>query len=134
MADSSSTIRMAPAPLRADRPALLLRTAVSGIDVHRLPRPDHGKFQMKSGSRARPAFDRDLARVLLDDPVGYRKPQSRPAPLPLFGTFGSKKRIVDALDMLLRDPRTCVRNCDIHPSTIGCSHGQSPTLGHGIFG
>src|SRR5207253_1300487 len=60
------------------------------------------------GALARPAVDRDLAAVLLEDAVGDRQAETGPGP----DLFRREERVEDALLELGRDPGPRVREGD----------------------
>src|SRR4051794_38338864 len=59
-----------------------------------------GEFQAERGASAAPVGNFDRAAMLLNDTVGHRKPQPRALARGLRG----EKRVVNAMDILRRDP------------------------------
>src|SRR6202453_1151916 len=82
---------------------------ISNSDMNGLPGRNQGEIQGEGGAFARAALHADVTRVLLDDAVGDRKTTTGAAGLPLHRCgLGSEKRVVDALNVFLRNDRACV--------------------------
>jgi hypothetical protein len=82
-------------------------TAASDID--RLSY--HREVNEKSGALLGRTFNPNLARMLLNNSVGDRKAKASAAFLPFRDSaLGGEERIVNAMDMLLRDSRSAVGN------------------------
>src|SRR5512146_2310601 len=91
-----------------------------------------GQFDGKRRADPHLALDPDLALVVLDDAVAYRKSQARP-PLAL----GAEKGIEDVRQVLGRNPPSRVNDRDLHglPTLPGPRGDEKPsTGGHGLDG
>src|SRR6516162_4768248 len=120
MAASSSMISI-EAAANSSRPEVMRLITASGID--RLPH--HREFHSECCALTRATLYPDLAGVLLDDAVGHRQPKSGAAGVSRAGfALGGKKRIVDAMNVLLRDPRTRIRNYHFNVVTVPCTNHQ----------
>src|SRR5271165_558839 len=92
--------------LSAKRPII-----ASGID----DLSDHRKFHRERRTIARRAVHMNLARMLLNDAVRYRQPEPRAAAVPGLGfVLGGEERIIDAVNVLLRDAAASVGHRDLH--------------------
>src|SRR5664280_205452 len=106
-------------------------TASSGID--RLSH--HGKLHDECRALTGRAVDANLAGMFLDDTVGHR--QSQPcatAVSRLRFVLGGEERIVDAMDMLLRNSCTRIRYLHLYVMAIGGADHQRAACGHCVFG
>src|SRR5208282_913190 len=106
-------IRTEPSEENSARAGAIRLMAVSGID--RLPH--QGEFHREGSALAGLAVHTDLPGVLLNDAVGHGKPQPGATTVAGFRlglVLGGEKRIVDAVNMFLRDARTGVGNYHLH--------------------
>src|SRR5579863_10334046 len=108
---SSSTISTAPAD--DGLTFILLPEITAASDMDGLPA--ERKIQSKSGARPRRALDANFARVLLNDAVGHGETKARAAVLAFFGRgLGGEERVVNSLNMIGCNPRSCVGNAHAH--------------------
>src|SRR5208282_3243128 len=128
---SSSMISTDPVVGDDISPALGVMTAASDMDS--LPRG--WELEIERRAPAGPAFHFDLPGVLLNDSVGDRQPQPR-APVLAFARsrLGGEERIVNAVNVLLRDSRARIRHYHADSVSVGGSDAQRPAAGHGILG
>src|SRR5208282_107868 len=97
--------------------------------------PHQRKIQGEGGAFARAALHADIARVFLDDAVGYRKSKTGTAILALRGRrLGGEKWIVDALNVFLRNARTGIRDAHAHEFAVQRGHVQDSAPGHRVLG
>ena len=81
-------------------------------DMDGLPRRCRYQWEIQGEGRAfaRAALHADIARVFLDDAVGHRESKTGAAILALRGRrLGGKERVVDALNVFLRNARCLYR-------------------------
>src|SRR5262249_50255463 len=102
---SSSTIRMRPRAESKSSWTFLL-------DIHRLRH--QRELETEAGSGALPAFHFDMSRMFFHYAIG----DSQTEACPFFGTLGGEERIVDAGQVLRRDPLSAIRNLDISRALI----------------
>src|SRR5207248_7061013 len=106
------------------------RTAVLDIDGL----PDHWKFEVEGGSNSTFAFYADFPSMLLDNSVCNRQSEASSAMLPFTNHgLGSKERIVNTVDVFLRDSASGIAdcNCDSHP--VASHNAQCSPLRHGVL-
>src|SRR5581483_475783 len=89
-------------------------TAASDIDSL----PQHWEIEVKGGALLGRAFDVNLAGVLLNDSVGHRKAQAGAALPILRRSFRGEERIVNAMNVFLRDSRTGIRDHNVDAVTV----------------
>src|ERR1700691_6247733 len=93
--------------------------------------PDQRKIEGEGGAFARAALHADIARVFLDDAVGDRKPKTGAATLAFRGrSLGSEKRVVDAVNIFLRNTGAGVRHAHADRFPVQCRYVEHPTPGH----
>src|SRR5438874_3298951 len=135
MDSSSSTIRIeAGAPGTA---ASGLFASITASDMHGLSRLDlhHGKFEMERGAFAGLAFHADLSCMLLNDAVGDGESQASTPLIPgAVRSLGGEERVVDAINMFLRDAAAGIPHHDVHAIAVRSAHRQYSALRHGVFG
>src|SRR5262249_6180800 len=108
-----------------------VRTAASDIDGL----PDQGKLKVEGGAAASVAFHRDLACVLLDDPVGNGKAETRAPRLALARRgLSGEKGIVDLVDMLRRNAPARIAHAHVHATAIDRRDAQRSPARHGVLG
>src|SRR5579872_7028373 len=130
MADSSSTIRIAP---KAEPLSIGARLNTANSDIDNLPY--QGEFKMKRRALSRMAFHPDLARVLLDDAVSHRETQPGAPGLAFArGVLGGEKWIVNLVDVLGRDARAGIAYAHPNRCAVGGGDAQGSASGHGVFG
>src|SRR5271157_6053844 len=111
MAASSSMISTEPRAPVCSRPVSMRLIMASGID----DLPHHGEFHGERRAVARRALDVDLAGVFLNDAVGHRQPQPGTAGIAGLGLrLGGEERVVDAMNVFLRDAAARVRYGHAH--------------------
>src|ERR1700692_1092375 len=140
IAASSSIIRILPALCGRISGGVLRRvigvtsdTAKSDMDC--LPRRYQGKIQGEGGAFAGAALHANMARVFLNDAVGYRKPKTGSAILAVDGrSLSREKWIVDAVNILLFNSRTGVRNANADEVAVRRSYVQHTAARHSVFG
>ena len=79
------------------------------------------------------ALHPNLPRMFLNDAV--RNGQAEAGPFALAFTrcrLSRKKRVVDALDVLLRDTDSVVGHDHAHPFAVGGRNPENSTIGHGV--
>src|ERR1700692_2394547 len=129
MAASSSTISTEPGNAKSSRPIAVRPTATSGID--RLSH--HGKLHNECRAATRRAIDANLAGMCLDDAVGHRQSQACAAAVSCLGlVLGGEKRIVNAMNMFLRNSGAGVGHRHLHVMAVGGADHQRATGGHRI--
>src|SRR5438270_3819761 len=113
------------------RRANTAETAASDIDCL----PHHGKFKGKRSALTLAAVHLNLSSMFLDDSVGDGEPESGASSL-TFAWFclSSKKRIVNAIEVLGGDSRTSVRDHDSDPVSIIGADLQRATVRHRLLG
>src|ERR1035441_9745635 len=85
----------------------------------------HWEFHDEGRALARRTLHVDLACMLLDDPVGHRKPQPGAAAVPGLGlVLGGEERIVDAMNVFLGDATSGVRHRDLDVVSIAGGDGE----------
>src|SRR5215831_10422367 len=73
--------------------------------------------------------------MLLDDSIGNGKSKAGAAILALLrGRLGGEERIVDALNVFLRDAGAGIRNPDTHGITVLSCYIEQTASWHGVFG
>src|SRR6185437_1347208 len=113
MAVSSSMIRMVPAAVLST--GARLNTATSDIDSLSNQR----KFKAEDRALPGRAFHPDLSRVFLNNPVCYGQTQPRPPCLALpRRCLGGEERVVNFLDVLRRNARSCIANIHFHVGPV----------------
>src|ERR1039458_9573899 len=126
MSASSWTTRMLPLESRE----VAWGTVISS-GIHRGPRrcPRRRQFQMESGAAARPVGNFYRAAMLLDDTVGHREAQPRA----FARRLGGKERIVDAMQVLRRNPRTRIGHLRLHAQAFRPgAHFERAARRHGV--
>src|SRR5438876_2164246 len=109
------------------------RGMTAASDIRSLP--DQRKIKIEGRSFVGRALHANLASVLLDNPISHRKPQTGAAFLTILGrSFGGEERIVNALNMLLRDSAAGVGDDNAHSVAIRSQNSQRAPVRHRIFG
>src|SRR5271169_4448724 len=130
MAASSSMISTEPIELVSSRPVAVRLMVASGIDDLSYHREFHGERCALS----RRTLYVDLSGVFLNDAVGYRQPQAGAAGMAGLGFgLGGEKRIVDAMNVFLRDAAAGVRHRDADVVPVARGDGERASRGHGVF-
>src|SRR5215471_1343393 len=106
-------------------------TAASDIDSL----PHQREVEIESCALLGRALDANLASVLLNDAVGDGKPQpGAPALAILRRSLGGEKRVVNALNVLLRNAFSGIGNHHAHTTAVRSGDSQRASVRHGIFG
>src|SRR3974390_674047 len=132
MADSSSTMSTVPSEDVSSGMLVKRLSAVSGIDHL----AQHGEFHGERGALAGRAIDVNLARMLLNDAVGHRQAQPCASAVAAAGllALGGEERIVDAVNVFLRDAATSVGHGDAHVVSVAGRDGKCSAGRHSVFG
>src|SRR5271165_3104988 len=112
MAASSSTISTVPGDHVSSRALSRRLIIVSGIyDL-----PEHREFHGERGALSGCAVHVNFAGMFLDDAVRHREPQPRTAGIAALGllVLGGEERIVNAMNVLLRNTTAGVGHSDAH--------------------
>src|SRR5215475_14432816 len=106
-------------------------TAASDIDSL----PHQRKVKIEGCALLGRALDANLASVLLNDAVGDGKPEPGAPPLAVLRrSFGGEKRVVNALNVLLRNAFPGIGYHHAHTTAVRSRHSQRAPVRHGIFG
>src|SRR6202012_5716075 len=102
MAASSSMIKMRGDSSGLTPLALVCGARIPASDMGRFP--CHREFKVERGAVAHLALYLDLARVLLDNAVAHRQPQTRASALALIDRrLGGEEGVVDSLHVFERN-------------------------------
>src|SRR5215469_3616897 len=130
MAASSSMMSTVPMENDSSRPAAYRLIIASGID----DLSDHGEFHGEGCAVAGRAVDVDLAGMLLNDAVGHGKTQTGATAVSALGlALRGEERIIDAVDVLLRNAAARIRDDDTHIVTVAGGDSQRSAGRHGVF-
>src|SRR5436190_5953509 len=104
-------------PCEADGVSLKRRGMTAASDIDRLSH--EREIQIERGAFFRGTLHANLAGMLLDDPVGHRQTETGAPFLTILRcSFGGEERIVNALNVLLCDSATGIRNHYAHAVAI----------------
>src|SRR5437868_4059597 len=130
MPASSSMMSTVPVD-EDDASAKLRRGTTARSDIDSLPH--QREIQIKRSAAARMALYPNLPRVFLNDAVSDGQAEAGPFALAFTRRrLSRKKRVVDALDVLLGDADSVVGHDHAHTFTVGRGNPENSTIGHSI--
>src|SRR5579863_6650927 len=101
-------------------------------DIHSLS--GEREVEIKSCTCAAPALHPDLAGMFLNNSIRDRQTQSCATALaPWRAGLGGEERIVDSLNVFLRNPSARIRHNDTDPFTIRRRNAERTAVGHRIL-
>src|SRR6185369_16072342 len=129
MAASSSMISTEPEEVEPS--PRLWRGMVASSDIDSLPR--EREIQVEGCASPGMAFHPNLPGMLLNDSVSHGKTQAGAFALAFTrGRFGGEERVVDALDVFLRDTAAGVGDDHADPVPVGGGYTERSALRHGV--
>src|SRR5579872_5675425 len=130
MAASSSII--STEPMRANSGSSAPRRVMTAAsDMHSLLH--QRKVQVERRAFTGTALHSDFSRVLLNNSITHRQSQARAFALPFARRrFGGEKRVINTLDVFLRDSASCVGDGDADAHAIRSRNPQLAAARHGI--
>src|SRR5690348_5150181 len=124
---------MSTLPCPGTKPGGVPREITAASDIYGLPE----QWELKEEGRPLfgSAFHTNLAGMLLNNAVGHREAKTGAPPLAvLWSGLGCKERIVNALDVFLRDAAASVRDLNADAVAVIRRDSQRSTAWHRVLG